>query len=178
MDETAGRARTMLHMICGKIAAGKSTLADTLAAHPGTIRISEDVWLASLYRDEQKTLEDYVRNARRLREVMGDHVVALLKTGVSVVLDFPANTPASRQWMRSLFERAGADHRLHFLDVPDDVCKARLRARNAAGTHAFNTSDAEFDLFASYFVPPSADEGFEVTFHGESKTTPSIRFSS
>jgi predicted kinase len=80
--------------------------------------------------------------------------------------------------MRSLFERAGADHRLHFLDVPDDVCKARLRARNAAGTHAFEASDAEFDLFTSYFVPPSPDEGFEVTLYGESKTTPSIRFSS
>jgi hypothetical protein len=97
---------------------------------------------------------------------------------LSVVLDFPANTPASRQWMRSLFERAGADHRLHFLDVPDEVCKARLRARNAAGTHAFNASDAEFDLFTRYFVPPSADEGFAVEFGGESKTTPSIRFSS
>lgn len=166
MDETVSRAGAMLHMICGKIAAGKSTLAAQLTARPATIRISEDVWLASLYGDEQRTLEDYVRNSRRLREVMGDHVVALLQAGLSVVLDFPANTPASRQWMRSLFERAGANHRLHFLDVPDDVCKARLRARNAAGTHAFNTSDAEFDLFASYFVPPSADEGFEVTLHG------------
>jgi len=165
-------------MICGKIAAGKSTLAAKLAAHPHTIRISEDAWLACLFKDEQKTIEDYVRNSRRLREVMGDHIVTLLEAGLSVVLDFPANTPASRQWMRSLFERAGASHQLHFLDVPDDVCKARLRARNAAGTHAYNVSDAEFDLFTSYFVPPSADEGFEVTFHGESKTTPSIRFSS
>ncbi len=168
----------MLHMICGKIAAGKSTLAAELAAHPATIRISEDAWLACLYKDEQKTIEDYVRNSRRLREAMGEHVVALLRAGLSVVLDFPANTPASRQWMRSLFERADANHRLHFLDVPDDVCKARLRARNADGTHAFNTSDAEFELFTSYFVPPSAEEGFEVAFHGESKTTPSIRFSS
>jgi predicted kinase len=165
-------------MICGKIAAGKSTLAARLSARPGTIRISEDEWLASLYKDEQKTIEDYVRNARRLRDVMGDHVVALLQAGLSVVLDFPANTPANRQWMRSLFERAGADHRLHFLDVPDEVCKARLRARNAAGTHAFNASDEEFDLFTSYFVPPSADEGFEVAFEGESNTTPSIRFTS
>ena len=178
MDETASRAEATLHMICGKIAAGKSTLAARLTAQPGTIRISEDAWLACLYKDEQKTIEDYVRNSRRLREVMGDHIVALLEAGLSVVLDFPANTPASRQWMRSLFERAGASHQLHFLDVPDDVCKARLRARNAAGTHAYNVSDAEFDLFTSYFVPPSADEGFEVTFHGESKTTPSIRFSS
>lgn len=178
MDETARRGRATLHMICGKIAAGKSTLATGLAAHPGTIRISEDAWLACLYKDEQKTIEDYVRNSRRLREVMGDHIVALLEAGLSVVLDFPANTPASRRWMRSLFERAGADHRLHFLDLPDEVCKARLRARNAAGSHAFNASEAEFDLFTSYFVPPSADEGFETTFHGESNTTPSIRFSS
>jgi predicted kinase len=178
MDETADRAGATLHMICGKIAAGKSTLAARLTVRPGTIRISEDAWLACLYKDEQKTIEDYVRNSRRLREVMGDHIVALLEAGLSVVLDFPANTPARRQWMRSLFERAGADHRLHFLDVPDDVCKARLRARNAAGTHAFEASDAEFDLFTSYFVPPSPDEGFEVTLYGESKTTPSIRFSS
>ncbi len=178
MDETAGRAGATLHMICGKIAAGKSTLAARLTAQPATIRISEDAWLACLYKDEQKTIEDYVRNSRRLREVMGDHIVTLLEAGLSVVLDFPANTPAGRQWMRSLFERAGAMHQLHFLDVPDDVCRARLRARNAAGTHAYDVSDAEFDLFTSYFVPPSADEGFEVTFHGESKTTPSIRFSS
>jgi predicted kinase len=168
MDETARRGGTTLHIICGKIAAGKSTLAATLAAHPHTIRISEDAWLARLYKDEQKTIDDYVRNSRRLREAMGDHVVALLRAGLSVVLDFPANTPASRQWMRSLFERAGTDHRLHFLDVPDEVCKDRLRARNAAGTHAFNTSDAEFDLFTSYFVPPSVAEGFEVVFYGES----------
>jgi predicted kinase len=162
MDETAGGAGATLHLICGKIAAGKSTLAAELASRPGTIRISEDAWLSCLYKDEQKTIDDYVRNSRRLREVMGDHIVELLRAGLSVVLDFPANTPASRQWMRSLFERASVNHQLHFLDVPDDICKARLRARNAAGTHAFNATDAEFDLFTSYFVPPSAEEGFDI----------------
>lgn len=162
MDETESGQGATLHMICGKIAAGKSTLAAELASRPTTILISEDAWLACLYKDEQKTIEDYVRNSRRLSAVMGDHIVALLQAGLSVVLDFPANTPASRQWMRNLFERAGVRHQLHFLDVPDDVCKIRLRARNAAGTHAFNATDAEFDLFTSYFVPPSADEGFDI----------------
>ncbi|WP_428673435.1 AAA family ATPase [Reyranella sp.] len=166
MDETAGGASATLHMICGKIAAGKSTLAAGLAALPATIRISEDAWLSCLYEGEQKTIEDYVRNSRRLRAVMGDHIVQLLQAGLSVVLDFPANTPTSRDWMRSLFERAGVGHRLHFLDVPDEICKARLRARNAAGTHAFNATDAEFDLFTSYFVPPSADEGFDIETYG------------
>lgn len=162
MDETADGAGATLHMICGKIAAGKSTLAAELASRPATILISEDAWLSCLYKDEQKTIGDYGRNSGRLRDAMGDHIVTLLQAGLSVVLDFPANTPASRQWMRSLFERAGVRHRLHFLDQPDDVCKERLHARNAAGTHAFTVTDAEYVQFTAYFVPPTADEGFEV----------------
>ena len=158
-----------LHMICGKAAAGKSTLARRLAAAPATILISEDVWLSTLYRDEQRTIAEYARNARRLREVMGGHIEALLRAGLSVVLDFPANTVANRQWMRGLFEKAGAAHRLHFLDVTDAVCKARLRQRNALGTHAFTVSDAEFDEITSYFVPPSAAEGFETTVYREAE---------
>ncbi|MEG2632911.1 MAG: AAA family ATPase, partial [Comamonas sp.] len=39
----------VLHMLCGKIAAGKSTLARQLAAAPRTVRINEDDWLSSLY---------------------------------------------------------------------------------------------------------------------------------
>ncbi len=157
-------------MICGKAAAGKSTLARRLAAAPNTILISEDAWLSTLYRDEQRTIADYARNSRRLRDVMGDHIEALLRAGLSVVLDFPANTVANRQWMRGLFEKAGAAHRLHFLDVTDAVCKARLRQRNAAGTHEFTVSDAEFDEITSYFVPPSAAEGFETTVYRETES--------
>jgi predicted kinase len=156
-------------MICGKAAAGKSTLARKLAAAPATILISEDAWLSTLYRDEQRTIAEYARNARRLREVMGGHIEALLRAGLSVVLDFPANTVANRQWMRGVFEKAGAAHRLHFLDVTDAVCKVRLRQRNAAGTHEFTVSDGEFDEITSYFVPPSGAEGFETTVYREAE---------
>ena len=123
----------VLHMVCGKIGAGKSTLTRRLAQAPATVCISEDTWLAALYPGEIHALPDYVRAAGRLKQAMGEHVCALLGAGVSVVLDFPANTVSHRAWARGLFEQAGAAHQLHFLDVPDEVCKARLRARNAAG---------------------------------------------
>jgi predicted kinase len=152
----------VLHLLCGKIAAGKSTLAAALGAAPDTVTIAEDWWLARLYPGEIRTVADYVRCAGRLRVVMGPHVETLLQAGLSVVLDFPANTRSSRAWMREIIDRSGAQHRLHVLDVPDDVCRARLRQRNAAGRHDFAASDEEFDVITSYFLLPQPDEGFDV----------------
>ncbi len=157
--------RPVLHMVCGKIGAGKSTLTRQLAQAPATVLISEDTWLAALYPGEIHELPDYVRCAGRLKQAMASHVTELLAAGLSVVLDFPANTVANRQWMRGIFEAAGAANAVHFLDVPDEVCKARLRARNASGTHPFETTDAQFDLIRSHFAAPSPDEGFDVVRH-------------
>lgn len=159
---TAQAAPTTLHMVCGKIGAGKSTLCAQLATQPATVLVSEDSWLASLYPGEITALADYVRCSSRLKAAMGTHVQALLRAGVSVVLDFPSNTLAGRHWARSLFEAAGVAHRLHFLDVPDHVCKERLRARNASGNHPFETTDAQFDQISGHFVAPQAHEAFQV----------------
>ena len=151
-----------LYLLCGKIAAGKSTLARRLAERPGTVLISEDHFNSTLYPDEIKTIEDYGRYSSRVRAAMGPHVTALLKAGLSVVLDFQANTVSVRRWMRTIIDESKADHELHVLDVPDEECKRRLRARNQAGAHPYQVSDAEYELFTRYFVPPSAEEGFNV----------------
>lgn len=151
-----------LHLVCGKIAAGKSTLTAELVAHANTVLISEDVWLSQLYTDEIKTLPDYVRRTGQLRTALTAHIASLLSAGVSVVLDFPANTLASRRWMKDIIEASKAAHVLHYLDVPDEVCKQRLHARNASGDHPFAATDAEFEAITRYFVPPSDDEGFHI----------------
>ena len=166
-DEEMPISRTTLFLLCGKIAAGKSTVARRLASRPATVLISEDHWNSTLFAGELKTIEDYRRCSGRLRDAMGPHVVALLKAGLSVVLDFPANTPASRRWMRGMIEDAKAAHELHFLDVPDETCKRRLRERNSAGEHPFQVTEADYDIFTGYFVPPTPEEGFNVVVHGE-----------
>ena len=156
----------ILHLLCGKIAAGKSSLAARLGEAPLTVIVSEDEWLSRLFGSEMVSVEDYIRCAARLRAAMRPHLVALLRAGLSVVLDYPANTVANRAWMRGIGEEAGVVHQLHWLDVPDEICRARLRARNAAGAHEFAATDAQFDQITAYFVPPSVEEGLEIVVHG------------
>ncbi|NHQ89845.1 AAA family ATPase [Janthinobacterium lividum] len=155
-------ASPTLHLVCGKIASGKSTLTNQLAQAPHTVRISEDTLLAQLYPGQIASLADYVACAARLRAAIAPLALQMLRAGVSVVLDFPANTPASRTWMRELFQQAGTPHVLHYLDVPDEECKVRLRQRNESGLHPFSTSDAQFDEITRHFVPPDSSEGFDI----------------
>lgn len=162
LQQTDPDRQPTLHMLCGKIAAGKSTLARNLASQPKTALISEDEWLSRLYPGEIKTVGDYARCAARLRDAMGPHVEHLLRAGISVVLDFPANTPDTRSWQRKVFENARVPHSLHYLDVADEECKRRLRQRNEDGTHRYTTSEAEFDAITKYFVAPAKEEGFNI----------------
>lgn len=155
-----------LHLLCGKIASGKSTLATELGTAPGCVVISEDQWLVALWQNEMQSVADYVRVAAKLRQAMTPHLVALLNAGVSIVLDFPANTRANRDWMRSIIQASSAGHCLHYLDVPDALCKARLHARNQGGEHAFAATDEQFTLITRYFEPPQAEEGFNLVRHG------------
>src|SRR5262245_29623916 len=157
--------RAVLHVMCGKIASGKSTFASQLGETPGTVLLSEDHMLARLYPGEIKTLDDYARCARRLREAVGRHIAGMLRGGIDVVLDFQANTPSARAWARQLFEAGNADHQLHYLRATDALCKQRLAQRNASGAHEYQVSDADFDLFNSHFVECAPAEKFNVIVH-------------
>ncbi len=160
-------ARPILYLLCGKIAAGKSTLAARLSSRQATVLISEDHWTSRLFLDELKTIEDYSRYSQRLRNAMGPHVVSLLGAGLSVVLDFPANTVAFRRWMRGIIDESGAAHELHYLEVSDETCKDRLGERNSAGEHPFRSGEADYEIFTRYFEPPAPEEGFNVVVHSE-----------
>lgn len=157
--------RATLYMIYGKIAAGKSTLAEELARKERTVLIALDDWLGALFGDQMSTGKDFMHFSQKLETVMGPHIVALLRAGTSVVLDYPANTVGQRAHMRDLFEAAGAAHELHVLDVPDEVCLARLKARNEDGAHPFAPTEAQFHAFMKHLVAPTEDEGFNLILH-------------
>ena len=153
-----------LHFICGRLASGKTTLARRIAACEPAVLICEDTWLSKL-SDGIQSFEDYLKWSRRCREVMGPLIIDILRIGTSVVLDFGGNTVAERNWVRSLFASAKADHTLHYLDVPAEVCLERLKNRNETkpdGLYFAATSEEEFNAITAYFQPPASAEGFRV----------------
>src|SRR5262249_22246556 len=110
-----------LHFICGKAGAGKTTLARALGRSLAAIVVGEDEWICTL-GFQLKSLEDFIKSSTRSRPLIGPLAVELLRLGVSVVLDFGGNAPKARQWVRGLFEAAGADHALHLIEATDAEC--------------------------------------------------------
>ena len=49
--------------------------------------------------------------------------------------------------------------------MPDEVCLARLRARNAGGAHPFAATEEQFRRITAHFAPPSPEEGFNIVTH-------------
>lgn len=128
------------------------------------IVLCEDEWLETL-GFEIHSHEDYREAARRCGEVMAPLVLELLRLGVSVVLDIPANTVNARARVRALFEAAGADHLLHWIDGSDAECLDNVHRRNAekpAGLYFGPVSDEQVRWVLPLIVPPSPEEGFNV----------------
>ncbi|MEJ7805537.1 MAG: ATP-binding protein [Telluria sp.] len=162
-------ARPTLHFICGKMAAGKSTLSKSLAARCNAVLICEDIWLSRLYPDEISSFDDYLKYSARLKEALKPHVIDLLGRGTDVVLDFPANVPRQRQWLRAIADAAGAAHVLHFVDTPDAACKAQLRKRNSERPDgSMVMSEEQFEQITAFFVPPADAELFTVVRYAPS----------
>lgn len=155
-----------LLFFCGKMAAGKSTLARNLAVRENAVLLVQDDFLNALFPGEITDIPGFVKCSSRLKSALTPHICALLSKGISVVLDFPGNTKLQREWFRELVERANVEHELHFVDASDALCKSQLRERSAGLAAGMPwTRDADFEAVTAYFQPPSEDENFNVVRH-------------
>lgn len=155
-----------LIFFCGKMAAGKSTLARDLADRENAVLLSQDDLLSTLFPGEITDIQAFLKRSSRLKNALTPHVCALLSKGISVVLDFPGNTRSQRAWFRELIERTEVEHELHFVDASNALCKSQLRERSKrlpAGTPW--TREADFEAVNAYFQPPLEEEKFNVVRH-------------
>src|SRR6266496_1149597 len=90
----AGSAK--LIFLCGKMAAGKSTLARELADRENAVLLVQDDFVTALFPGEITDIPSFVNRYTRLKNALTPHICVLLSKRISVVLDFAAATKAQR----------------------------------------------------------------------------------
>jgi predicted kinase len=151
------------YLICGSTGAGKTTYARSLAREKSAQVFSIDEWMQTLFWADAPKDEAFpwaIERVQRCERQIFSVAERLLAVGVNVVLDLGFSKREQRERIRSWVETGGFEARLHFLDIPAEVRRDRVKLRNEAksGTYQFDVPDSVFDWMESYFEAPSGDE--------------------
>jgi predicted kinase len=143
-----------LILTCGLPGAGKTTLAEQLAAQRHAVRLTKDEWLWALGATpwDEPTRERVEQQLWRLAQ-------EILRLGLSVVLDFGLWARVERDEMRNAARALRVNIELHYLDVATEELWGRIEARNLEppwDSHPIRRAD--LDRWVRLFQAPDAAE--------------------
>lgn len=149
-----------LHLLCGMICSGKTTLAEKLRKETGAIPLSADELMLSLF--EPYMGDAYAPMLEKAMEYLFRRTELLLDMGLDVTLDFGFWTPESRRAARERFSGPGRVVLLHYLPISSGEWERRVDKRNAE-VHAgkqfvYSLDDNMRRTFPGRFIPPSPEE--------------------
>jgi AAA domain-containing protein len=154
-----------LIFLCGKMVAGKSTLARDLAQRENAVLLVQDEFLDRLFPGEIIDIPGFVKCSSRLKNALAPHVVLSCRRASPSSSTFLAIEKRSVPGSVKLLERANAEHELHFVEASDALCKSQLkeRSKDSAGTPWTRMRSSKPSL--CIFSLPSEDERFNVVRH-------------
>jgi adenylate kinase family enzyme len=154
-----------LFFFCGKMGAGKSTQSIIVATENNAVLISEDDWLSAHYPTQIKTFDDYIKYSNLIKPFVKAHVQGLIKLGVNVVMDFPANTVKQRAWFILLCFEINCEHQLWYLNLSDKQCLSHIAKRRLEKPErAHFDNEAFFYHVTEYFEAPTKNENLNLVY--------------
>ena len=161
-------AVAVVHLLVGLNGAGKSTVARSIAARDGAVRLSLDASMRQLHPELAHDDPAYGPIAERCRELLWRLAREHLDRGVDVVLDWNQWSRARRAHWRDAALSAGHVPVLHHVTTGVERSVERARDRAAHGDPESHPLDeAELRRFATILEPPheAAAEGMAVVVH-------------
>ena len=156
----------ILHLISGLPCSGKTTYAAGLRADLDCALFSLDRWLITAFGKYNIAVvghEEHTRRVMASRALIWDSASELLRRSVDVILDDGFFLRVHRMRHVELAASVGARTKIHFIDTPIEVVRARLGRRNAKlPPFNFHINADTLTGFAALFEIPSDGEGAEV----------------
>lgn len=122
--------------ICGRICCGKTTYARGLCERYGAVLLSVDeVMLAVFGQYAGERHDEYAAGVRRYLLAKS---VEIIKSGVSVVLDWGFWRRADREEVKAFYAARGIMCEMHYLDICGGEWKKRVDARNASVSSGYD----------------------------------------
>lgn len=162
-------------LICGKIAAGKTTYARELCRQRNAVLLSCDEVMLTLFGPDAG--EDHDRLAAGVRRYLLQKALDILGIGTDVVLDWGFWRQEDRAEVRRFFAEAGFGCALHLVHPSEERRWAQIRGRNAsvlAGeTKAYYVDEGLYAKCDSRFQMPSdAEVDVRICLDGDAEKSP------
>lgn len=151
----------IVYFLCGLPCAGKTTTAKKLEAK-GAARFTLDERMIKKY-DYSIFDDEYGPLANQEKDLIWEEAQQVLRAGDDVILDWSLwNRNVRVEWPQKVTV-AGYEYKLFYLDVPLEILKKRLAARNTnKPKFAHSAPLEELERFSKIFEPPTRDEGLNL----------------
>ncbi len=151
--------KTKLHIICGFVGAGKTTLAKKLEKQYKAIRFSTDEWMIELFNFKGDFGKKYIDSKKRSKEFIWKLSKKILLLERDVILDFGFWSKKERALFFKRAKQIGVEPILYYLDVPIEELKKRVNSRNKKlNKKTFNITKEWFNKWLPLFEEPKFSE--------------------
>lgn len=141
--------------MCGPAGSGKTTYARDLE-RDGFVRLSidEEAWAEGLV---EQPLPESV--SARIEDQLRDRLLALVRAGRDVVIDFSFWSRRKRAEYRSLLAELGVNAETVYLATSREVVLERVAARRGTDAHDVVLDGATAAFYFDHLEAPTEDEG-------------------
>ena len=122
----------LLHLMVGLPCSGKTTYARKLEKETNSLRLTPDEWHLRLFGNDLSDPDHDLRHDT-IEDLLWNVAASVLGHGVDVILDFGFWKRIEREDYRDRAGSVGAEVKIHFQDVPEEVLMRRLEIRNDIG---------------------------------------------
>lgn len=149
-----------VYLICGRLCCGKTTYSQKICSESNAILLSVDEMILTVFGQNcGEKHDEYVLNAKKY---LLNKSLELIDKNINVVLDWGFWTRKEREFTKNFYKSRDIDCELHYIDINDDVWKARISQRNedvlTDKTSAYYVDENLLAKFNSIFEAPSEDE--------------------